>query len=316
MSHKKHKTPKRNTWTGIADFVAMGLVGVTLLGFLGSFNWILDLFAHFRVQYMQLCLPLIGIYLWKRMNHKAIAVVLLAALNYSLVLPFYFGKPAPAKEKPIRAMLLNLNAGNGNTDRVLAAIREYNPDILLLEEVTPHWATELRTLDADYAYKVAEPQDGCFGIMLLSKHPLKNGKMVEIGTASVPSITATVYLPRGEIQFFGTHPLPPIGRDYAAHRNNQLSELAIHAKGSHVLLMGDLNTSPWSPHFKTLLENSGLENSMKGFGFQPTWPAGNPFMKIPLDHVLHSEEIIIHNRVVGGDVGSDHYPVVVDFSIR
>jgi endonuclease/exonuclease/phosphatase (EEP) superfamily protein YafD len=55
---------------------------------------------------------------------------------------------------------------------------------------------------------------------------------------------------------------------------------------------------------------------MKGFGFQPTWPANSRFLKIPLDHVLHAPEIIIHNRMVGGAVGSDHFPVIVDFSIQ
>ena len=82
-----------------------------------------------------------------------------------------------------------------------------------------------------------------------------------------------------------------------------------------VLLMGDLNVSPFSYWFKRITEME-LKNSMKGFGFQPTWPTGIPFLKIPLDHVLHTDEIVIHRRMVGPDVGPDHLPVIVDFSVN
>jgi endonuclease/exonuclease/phosphatase (EEP) superfamily protein YafD len=89
----------------------------------------------------------------------------------------------------------------------------------------------------------------------------------------------------------------------------------VHQQNAPVLLAGDLNTTPWSPYFQTLEKESGLKNSMKGFGFQPSW-AGNAFLKIPLDHFLHSPEIVIHNRMIGPDVGSDHLPVIIDFTIN
>jgi endonuclease/exonuclease/phosphatase (EEP) superfamily protein YafD len=55
---------------------------------------------------------------------------------------------------------------------------------------------------------------------------------------------------------------------------------------------------------------------MKGFGHQPSWPTGQFFLRIPLDHVLHAPEIMIHNRMVLQDVGSDHFPVIIDFSLK
>jgi endonuclease/exonuclease/phosphatase (EEP) superfamily protein YafD len=308
---------KKGKRTGILDVVMIGLAVATLLGFLGRWNWFLDLFSHFRVQYMQLSLLLVGIYLWKRMNKRAVFAILLAALNYSLVLPFYFGKPKIPATKPARAMLMNINAGNGNTTEVLAAIREARPELLLLEEVTPKWAQELKALDKEYKYRIAEPQEGCFGMMLLSKVPLAHTSVVEIGTAWVPSIIAEAHFPGGAVSIVGTHPLPPMGAEYSRHRNNQLAALPaiVQAQKYPVLLIGDLNTSPWSPHFQALEEAAGLKNSMKGFGFQPSWPANNRLLRIPLDHVLHSPGITIHNRMVGGNVGSDHYPVIVDFSV-
>ncbi|MCF7818130.1 MAG: endonuclease/exonuclease/phosphatase family protein [Kiritimatiellales bacterium] len=317
MSHKKRKNAQKNDLSGITDVLGIGLAIATLLGFFGRLFWVFDLFAHFRVQYMQLCLILIGIALWQRRNKQAVALILLACLNYAFVLPLYFGKPAPATVKPIRAMLMNLNAGNVNTAQVLEAIRNADPDILLLEEVTPKWAHELAVLETNFPYRVAEPQEGCFGIMLLGKVPLEHGRVVEIGDAGVPSITADAYLPQGTISIIATHPLPPIGSAYADHRNKQLAALPdiVQSQKNPVLLMGDLNTSPWSSYFAQLLRDSGLKNSMKGFGFQPSWPANMPLLRIPLDHALHSPEIKIRNRMVGGNIGSDHFPVIVDFSV-
>ncbi|MDZ8118078.1 endonuclease/exonuclease/phosphatase family protein [Pontiella agarivorans] len=315
MSEKTTRKRSLNPASAI-DFIALGLVAATVFGFLGRLHWFLDLFSHFRVQYMQLCLPIIGIYLWKRMNKKGAAMILLAAINYALVLPLYFGKPdAPTKE-PIRAMLMNINALNGNTDEVLSAIHDADPDILLLEEVTPKWDNELRTLNDAYPHHIEQPRDDCFGIKLFSKLPLSKSEIKSISERDVPTILTTIHTPQGEISFIGTHPLPPIGKAYSESRNLQLRALPDLVKNQPhpVLLIGDLNTSPWSPHFQRLEKESGLKNSMKGFGFQPSWPADRFFLKIPIDHVLYSEEITIHNRMTGKRIGSDHLPIIVDFT--
>jgi len=311
------KIHKRTRIDGYLDIFGIGLAVATLFGFLSRLFWFFDLFSHFRVQYMQIGLVLIGFALWRRQNKRAIALVLLACLNYAFVFPLYLGKPAPPSGPTARLMLMNINAGNGNTEQVLATISTADPDLLLLEEVTPKWEAELAVLQTNYPYRVARSQNDCFGIMLLSKHPIAHDKVIEIGTASVPTITTDVYFPQGTVSIIGTHPLPPMGAEYSRHRNNQLTALPeiIGAQKFPVLLIGDLNVTPFSYWFKRITSESGLKNSMKGCGFQPSWPSNNRFLRIPLDHVLHSPEITIHNRMIGGDVGSDHFPVIVDFSL-
>lgn len=315
MKKKKQRKP---ILVGISEVIAIGVLIATTLGFLGHFNWFLDLFSHFRVQYLQICLIPFAIALWKRRNKLAVALIMLVCINYTFVLPLYFGKPDAAKSKPIRAMLMNINAGNGNTEQVLESINHANPDLLLLAEVTPKWASELEILNTTYRYRIAEPQAGCFGIMLLSKYPLEQGQVVKIGSAGVPSIIADVYFPEGEVSIIGTHPLPPVGAEYSRQRNVQLAELPRYVKEQKhpVLLMGDLNTTPWSPHFRKLMNDSGLKNSMQGFGHQPSWPSNIPFLRIPLDHMLYSDGINIHNRMILQGVGSDHLPVILDFSVN
>lgn len=303
--------------TRILDAAALGLAAASLLGFLGRLFWIFDLFAHFKVQYFQICLVLIFIALWCRLYTRAVALVLLASLNYAFVLPLYFGKPVAQETRPVRAMLMNINAGNGNTEEVLTTIRQYVPDLLLLEEVTPAWAENLAVLNQNYPYRIAEPQAGFFGISFFSKYPLEHRAITRIGSSGVPSIITEIHLPAGVVSFIGTHPVPPVGAAGSRMRNHQLIELPAVVKEQHypVMVIGDLNVTPFSYWFRRVISESGLKNSMKGFGFQPSWPAYMPFMRIPIDHVLHDESIVIHNRMTGGDVGSDHLPVIVDFSL-
>lgn len=313
----KKRNEKRTILNSVLDILTLAVLLATLFGFLGRLHWFFDLFSHFRVQYMQLCLVPFIIAMWKQRYKWAALLVILVCLNYAFVLPLYMGKPAPAREKPIRAMLMNINAGNGNTEQVLGSIEQFAPDILLLEEVTPKWAHELEVLTATYPYRIAEPQEGCFGIMLLSKYPLEHGKAVQIGPAGVPSLVAEVYFPQGVLAVIGTHPVPPIGGQGTRLRNEQLAELpqVVSEQKHPVLLIGDLNTTPWSSCFTQLVRESGLKNSMKGFGHQPSWPCNHFFLRIPLDHMLYSDGIHIYNRMIGRGVGSDHFPVILDFSL-
>jgi len=289
----------------------------TFLGFLGKLHWTLDMFSHFRVQYFQFCLILIGVSLWVRNYKRGLALGLVAVLNYAFVLPFYFGGPSPADGQTVRAMLMNLNAANGNTALVLDVLEKFDPDFVLLEEVTPKWADKPEPLATRFPYKVSEPRGDCFGILFFSKVPLSNSRVVSLGSEA-PTIITDVRLPQGTLSLIGTHPPPPVGAANARARNEQLAALAgtIREQQHPVLLIGDLNTSPWSPYFSQLLKESGLRNSMKGFGFQPSWPVENPLMRIPIDHMLHSPEITVHQRGIGPEIGSDHLPLIVDFSVQ
>ncbi len=329
------KFAEGNIFDRLCLLAGIGLAVATAAGFLGRFCWVCDLFSHFRVQIFQVALVFIGIAIWKKNNRQLAGFILLACLNYAVVLPFYFGKPSAAAVQPARAMLMNILASNGNTQQVLAAVREADPDILLLEEVTPKWEKALAGLN--YPYRLSAVRTDCFGIMLLSKYPLANTNVVYLtgkdrlpggppfdnapgrrtDPQSVPTLVADVYLPTGEISLIGTHPLPPFNAEYSARRNAQLAALPelIARQSKPVLLIGDLNTSPWSSHFRRLLKESGLKNSMQGFGVQPSWPADYRFLRIPIDQMLHSPAIRVLRRAIGRNVGSDHLPVIVDFSV-
>ena len=75
------------------------------------------------------------------------------------------------------------------------------------------------------------------------------------------------------------------------------------------IVAGDFNATPWSLPFRTLVARSGLVDTALGRGVQATWNARYPAPRIPIDHILAPSGTRVVRRVVGPDIGSDHFPV-------
>lgn len=289
----------------------------TLLGFAGRHYWLLTLFAHFRVQYAAGLLLVASMLLLLRSRGHATVMVVFAGVNLALIAPLYWGGGAVTPTgASARAMTFNVNTQLGDPVEAAAVIQQANPDILVLQEISSEWLRDLAPVLSGYPHNLAIPQSDNFGICLFSRYPLKDAREHVLGGANAPSITALVELPGGEIQIIATHPLPPMSPTYANLRNEQLSRLPSVMDASRPrLLLGDLNATPWDPFYQQLLTESGLRDSSRGYGWQPTWPAQVPVLYLPLDHCFHSADIAIINRKVGPYGGSDHRPLIVDFAL-
>src|SRR5690606_11658512 len=117
-----------------------------------------------------------------------------------------------------------------------------------------------------------------------------------------------------EVTVIGVHPPHPVRPHhvpvFVAYLQNVAE--AVRQADSPVVVMGDFNTTAFSPSFQDLLAATGIENASEGFGYAATWPvAAGPF-GLPIDHVLVSPEFAVRDVVVGPAMGSDHAPVIVD----
>ncbi len=83
------------------------------------------------------------------------------------------------------------------------------------------------------------------------------------------------------------------------------------------ICVGDFNTTMWSRYFKDFVEHSGLISVREGFGVLPTWPTfmGPNWMMLPIDHCLVSDDIRVVRASVGGRMGSDHLPLIVELEL-
>lgn len=310
---------------GVGIYVLLVAAGVavsasTLLGFAGRYWWAFDLLSHFQVQYLLGISAVIVLLILARRPRAAVLFVLCAAVNLYLIAPYYVsGAQANSATSPaFRALTLNVNSANTNYDLVAQLVRNNNLDIVLLTEVTPEWARALAELDAGYAYRKGEPREDTFGIVLYSKLPLHECSVVYLGAARAPSITAEIEVGGERVALVGTHPLPPVSNEYSRFRNDQILALANHLRATPgpKILLGDLNTSPWSYWFRRLVGETGLKDSSLGRGIRPTWPTDSILFRIPLDYCLVSEGIVVKDCRIGPNIGSDHFPLIVDLALR
>ncbi len=304
---------------GLASAAGL-LVGLSsLLGFFGPLWWFFDLFSHFRVQYVLALLLVMPVLAYAGRWTWVGLLAAFAVLNLGTIAPFYAGMPSAQANPPAyRALLINVEAENTRHLAVRDFITRENPDLLVLLETTQAWLDALEPLHDRYPYRVRQPREGHFGIALFSRFPLHDSEVIAIGRPDSPTIRAQVQLHDRRLTIIATHPLPPIGAGQSRMRNQQLAALPglLTNRSAPVLILGDLNVSPWSTHFQQLLEDSGLHDSSAGRGLYPTWPVHMPMFLIPIDHVLHSADLMILDKHTGPSVGSDHYPVVVGFAFR
>ena len=316
----------KNRWHGMLTAAGVVAAAGTVLGFLGAWSWFFDLFAHFRVQYLW-GLMLIGTgCLMSRKRIWATLFIGMAMVNLAYILPFYFGKPAPHgyTTAPMRAMLINVNTVTGDPQKVIEAIRAHNPDFVVLQEISARWCRILEpALAADYPHSARQPGEDNFGIGVWSKHApatSPHNTIATAGTFDLPYIVRVFETPQSTFMLLASHPFPPIGATGTEARNSQLAAHAgfIRATANEnipTVLIGDLNATPWSAAFKKLLRDTGIKNASQGRGLYPTWPTFFLPLRIPIDQFLHTPEIEIISRQTGPHVGSDHFPVIVDFKL-
>jgi endonuclease/exonuclease/phosphatase (EEP) superfamily protein YafD len=115
----------------------------------------------------------------------------------------------------------------------------------------------------------------------------------------------------------GLHAAQPFGEDLARQRT-QLNIAAREVKAAStgaVVLMGDLNLTPWSSAFQSLVDGAELQDTARLRKFTTTWSSRFPLFGLPIDHILINRGFSAIESRVGGDLGSDHFPVVADLML-
>jgi endonuclease/exonuclease/phosphatase (EEP) superfamily protein YafD len=300
--------------------IATGTAILSLVGFLGHWWWLFDLASHFRMQYFVLLVFLAVLFWLGRQPWAALGAAIFSLLNLVLVAALYFPvKSEPAQQQAsYRLLLANVLQANQSYVKIRQLIRSSEPDFIVLAETNRDWLQALEDIRERYPYTKSAMREDNYGIAIFSRFPFEKAEIRIFGETGVPSIVLRLKLDGNGVTLIGTHPPPPKGPEATRYRNVQLLALADFASQipDSTLLCGDLNLSPWSPYFRQVLQRSGLQNSLVGFGVQPSWPVDRPLFRVPIDHCLVSPGVRIQSRKLGPSVGSDHFPVIVDFSLE
>jgi len=301
------------TFDGLLQVAAILTVVFSVLTAIDTRQHYIELFSHFRLQYLVVSLLLLIACAVRRRNFCALILAVSVAVNASYVVPWYADGEAATGETRLRLLYANVLSTNRDHERVLELINSEQPDIIFLQEITPHWLEALQALQADYPFDYSVPREDNFGIAVWSRLPLSAASHIDSPPLGYPTILASTTIGGVEITFISTHPMIPLGGANFAARNQQflaVSELAAQTRGE-VILLGDLNASIWDRHYLNFEDATGLKNARRGYGILPTWPTFMPPAMIPIDHVLVSERVGIADIRTGPRIGSDHLPLVV-----
>ncbi len=312
-----------------ALFLLLTTGGVTGASFAARYNWMCDLASHFPLQLAIGVLPAVCILVVARRWILALVATTVLTVNVAAILPFYLAIPAdPVSADPVsvgnnrvvrhRVTVVNVLRSNREREKLNQFIESTLPDVFSVLEMDAAWLKSIENLKTAYPHSVTEPRESNFGIGLFSRTPILSHRVVSLGRSEAPTIVAEIELQDQRITVVSTHPPPPVSRFVAESRNQQLRKLSrlVAELRQPVVVVGDLNISPWSPHFQDLLESAQLNDARRGFGLNPTWPGNAWPMRIPIDHILVTDHVRVHAFQVGPAIGSDHRPVTADFTLR
>lgn len=217
--------------------------------------------------------------------------------------------------------LLNANVLLTNRDyaALLALIRETDPDIVLLLEPGADWDRALRPLRRAYPHRISQPLPNTYGIMLLSKLPLEAPRLRNLVQPHIPSVTAGIRLPSGDVvDLYAVHPEPPVPGDDSGERDAELVLVGkeVRASGRAAIVMGDLNDVAWSHTSRLFQRLSGTRDARVGRGLYPTYPAHLPLLAWPLDHLFVTPHFRLTQIDRRGDIGSDHWPMLFGLCLQ
>ena len=246
----------------------------------------------------------------------------------------------------IRLMNYNIAAGYGNIHAIAEVIREFDPDVVALQEVDVYWNIRsdyeyqakylAETLDMHYFFAPIytlppdRPGEGVpqreYGLAFLSKEPIRYAQNHRISRhstqADAPGVRPLPGFPEialpfsgGIVHFFNTHldyrPDPSVRQTQVM----EMIEIMDQAEGP-VVLAGDLNARPdaqeLSPLFVMLRDAWDASGDAGDPGY--TFPADAPDRRI--DYILHSPHFEVAGISVPDKQTSDHLPIVIDLIIK
>jgi len=287
-------------------------VAATLVAFCGQLWWVLDLFVHFRPWY---ALCLFASTACAAMTGRWIAMpVLLAATvaNVVDIAPAYRGLVSgqASSAAQLRVVVFNLGLDNKRFDAVTRFLADSRADAVVLLEVGSRWLEPLAGLRAVYPYQLVHPREDPFGLALLSAHPCAPCEAIE-EDGRVPAMLGRLAVKGDQIWIAGVHATPPVSADWSRARDDYLEHMAqrVARLDGPRLMAGDFNTTPWARSYRALTDGTGLRGSARA---RASWPTFLPVPVVPIDHVLVSQELAVAAQSRGPDLGSDHYPIIVE----
>jgi len=294
-----------------------------VLGLFADWHPAFDSLGHFRLHLgvLLICVAC-ALALLSFCLHGAIAFLLgIGAIGTTLapgaipgLAPVHAAQPLETNQPIYTLLQVNLRFDNATPEKVLSMIARAKPDVIAMQEVSAMWGEKLELLRGAYPYQV-NCRRRKFGVAIVSRRPFQLGsepQCFERGSLAIASVNF-----RGSIADVAALHLAwpwPFEQDW--HLGNLAGPLG--GLGDTAILGGDFNAATWSAATRRVAAMAALQTvhgvgaSWLPFGV-PRWlrPAG-----LPIDQIMKKGGVEIRSVRRLQPLGSDHWPVLVEFSLR
>lgn len=287
----------------------------------------LEVLSDFRPYYLGggllgLCtLLLVGRRHWRSQRINLAGLILVIGVNGAEVGPVLLRSSPPLQQSGLRFTVaaFNVEASNDRHSDAIAWAQALDADVIMFSESTSTWADKLSPLRERFRHHLRIDE---LTMDVFSQHPLVRTQMSHFGKdrgfclMQLSLTNLQMHLIAGH-----TNPRIPRGvegfRQRAAALETGLPHLAGPLAGP-VVVLGDLNVTPWSRVFRRCLQRSGLRDARRGTDALFTrhshvFPAS--LLWNALDHCLVNNAVEVIEFRTGPDLGSDHLPVVASLRL-
>lgn len=257
--------------------------------------WPLDLVTHWQVLWIALGAALaLRLSLQRRSVSPWIPVVLGASATWFATQPATL-RISQGPHETLTVVSANLWLENRDLSALHAWLNELNPDIVVLQEVSPAAAVQLKQW-AEFDTKSIIPSEDPFGMAVLARVA---GPEINWHTSpdAPPYVQLDFQSQKRRVSLYGIHPMPPIAAEYHDQRNALITQLSHIARKAPTLVVGDFNATPWSSAMPQ-------DTLYRVLPILPTW-----HYLLPIDQVMATQQWSIVKSGRGPDIGSDHRPV-------
>ncbi|MBR6027145.1 MAG: endonuclease/exonuclease/phosphatase family protein [Neisseriaceae bacterium] len=261
---------------------------------LGLYFFPLELITHFTLH--GTLLVLLGGFTFKSKFRYLLWILCLTIIGLS----FYPYFQSTNTEYIQSVLSYNIKFENNHKTHELDFILQTNADVLALVEIGgSEWKTQLNELQQKYPYNCSHNIDSPFAMIVLSKN-----KMIscEVNFVDIYPFIRAVFPKR---TIFLLHPPPPVNKELANDRLQYFKTVAtiIANENNDLLVVGDLNNTPYSPIYRKFIQQARIKDSLK---YQTTtW---KPAI-LPIDRVLYRCEHQVLSKPLSWQY-SDHKPIL------
>jgi endonuclease/exonuclease/phosphatase (EEP) superfamily protein YafD len=254
-------------------------------------------------------------------------------LGITLVLALACARPPAERPRAptgaaFRLLTYNVNYGIAGDDETIAAIRDADADLVLLQETNAAWEQALRgSLSGRWPKMIFKHRGGAGGLAVLSRLPIVEAEFfAPVGEGWFPAARVVVETAFGRVQALSVHLRPPVS-DGGSFVSGAFTTPAVRfdeiqtffsrlAPGYPTLIAGDFNEEE-DGHAVRFLAGKGMISALARYApGEPTWRWPMPIGTLhkQLDHVLYDARLDVASAEIRQRGRSDHLPIVAVFT--